>query len=203
MMRTKKIKNVISNSYRLYLENQLLNSNVWSYLRSVVRTDLTTDDDSFGFTVYRTPFIEPPEVKHEIFYNMLTGLYFNLLDGFELKDIDILRIRLGLILNSGKFIVNTPHVDFDYDHPVANNHVNILYYFNSTNAPTYLYEETSKNIKDTVKYGIENKFKVKEIMNCEVNTAYMFDGSYFHSSSKPTDEKYRLVLNLNGKIYEN
>ena len=45
--------NIIGKNYKNHLEHVLLNDDLWGYLKSVVRQDLTENDESFAFTIFR------------------------------------------------------------------------------------------------------------------------------------------------------
>lgn len=193
-------KNIIGNYYLDFLKDKLINDNVWSYLPSVVNKNLTKDDESFGFTVFLHRYIDPEFSPIEPYHTLLLPLILTLQEKHELKNFFILRVRFGLILNKDRKIINTPHVDFEYDDKLAKNHKNILFYFNTTDAPTYIYNETSEGISDSVQYGTENKqnFTINSEIPCVENTSVLFDGENFHSSTTPLDSQWRLVLNING-----
>jgi len=194
-------KNIIGNSYLKFLRNKLINDNIWSYLPSVVNENLTSDDESLGFTMFMDRFIDPEFDVWEPYYSLCYPLILNLFEKHEIENFNILRIRFGLILNKGKKIINTPHVDFEYNHPIAKNHKNILFYFNSTDASTLIYRETSKNISDSILFSESNtnKFNIEKEIPCIENTSVLFNGENFHSSITPNNVPWRLVLNINFK----
>ena len=184
-----------NNYFVLFYQLMFLNENMWGYLPSVVQPELTFDDQSFGCTIYFSGTIQPPETKLEPYNSTVLGLTLSLFDAFGIAEkFDVIRVRMGLFLPTKTFIVNTPHVDFDDSNLLTKNHITILYYFNTTDAPTYLYNETSENIENTVEYGVEHQkdFTIKQIFECEENTAVCLDGKYFHSSSTTVNSKYRL-----------
>ena len=198
-------KDIISTGYKKYLEEMFLNENIWAYLPSVVQPELTADDQSFGCTIYFSGIIQPPETKLEPYNSAILGLTISMFDAFGITEtIDVIRVRMGLFLpsRSKTFIVNTPHVDFDDSNLLTKNHITLLYYFNTTDAPTYLYNETSENIENTVEYGVKHQkdFTIKQIFECEENTAVCLDGKYYHSSSTTINSNYRLNMTFNGVL---
>ena len=197
--------NIIKDNYRNHLIKILLTDDIWGYLKSVVRQDLTENDESFAFTIYRHKLLNPEVLAKEPYLSLFCGLICNLCEAFELDDMStILRIRAGMFLRKSKNIIHTPHVDFNMNDFIAKNHFNIVYYFNTTDAPTYLYEETQRNFlnnedfnKDPHIFASKYKFSVMDKSECIENTAVKFDGNYYHSSSSPTDVQHRLSLNIN------
>jgi len=199
--------NIIGEGYRKHLLDRLLNDNLWAYLRSVVRNDLSEKDESFAFTIYNNLILKPREERVEPYDSLFLGLMCNLFDAFDLEDSRVVRIRAGLFLRKNKNYIHTPHVDYNFDDPIMGDHFNIVYYFNTTDAPSYLYEETQKDFieqeefrKDPHIFASKYKFTVRDKSQCIENTAVMFDGKYYHSSSSPTDTQYRISLNINGTL---
>ena len=83
----------------------------------------------------------------------------------------VIRARVLLYPNQGKFIEHDPHVDFDYSHNAA------LLYFNDNDGYTKMEDGT----------------KVESVANRNV----IFDGSTSHNSTNCTTEKARFVLAVN------
>lgn len=194
--------NIIAERYVDFLCNYCLNENIWCYLPSVVDKSFTHKDQSLGCTFYQINLPHQQQYTNIEMYNIFNPLILTLLDRFDIKnDVTVLRARLGLIYNQGEQVTNTPHVDFDYStSPYLLEHQNILYYFNTTNADTIIYNEKSHNIINTIDYIKQSPvLSVRENIECKRNTAVLFDGTYFHSSTTPTDSQWRLVLNLNIK----
>ena len=96
------------------------------------------------------------------------------LDDYLIKVLNvksIIRARVLLYPNQGKFIEHDPHVDFEYSHNAA------LLYFNDNDGHTEMEDGT----------------KVLSVANSQV----IFDGSTPHNSTNCTNEKARFVLAVN------
>ena len=96
------------------------------------------------------------------------------LDDYLIKVLDvksIIRARVLLYPNQGKFIEHDPHIDFEYSHNAA------LLYFNDNDGFTRMEDGT----------------KVESVANRNV----IFDGSTSHNSTNCTTEKARFVLAVN------
>ena len=96
------------------------------------------------------------------------------LDDYLIKVLNvksIIRARVLLYPNQGKFIEHDPHVDFEYSHNAA------LLYFNDNDGYTKMEDGT----------------KIESIANRNV----IFDGSTPHNSTNCTNEKARFVLAVN------
>ncbi len=99
----------------------------------------------------------------------------------------LLRIKTNLVFkrvdNSEKY--HTPHVDNEQ------NHYTLLYYVNDSDGPTYLFNN---------KYnGTKQNLNLIEKVNPEQGRAILLDGHYYHASSNPAINDYRLVINFNFK----
>ena len=93
------------------------------------------------------------------------------LDDYLIKVLNvksIIRARVLLYPNQGKFIEHDPHVDFEYSHNAA------LLYFNDNDGYTKMEDGT----------------KIESVANRNV----IFDGSTSHNSTNCTTEKARFVL---------
>lgn len=96
------------------------------------------------------------------------------LDDYLIKVLNvksIIRARVLLYPNQGKFIEHDPHVDFEYSHNAA------LLYFNDNDGYTKMEDGT----------------KIESVANRNV----IFDGSKPHNSTNCTNEKARFVLAVN------
>lgn len=96
------------------------------------------------------------------------------LDDYLIKVLNvksIIRARVLLYPNQGKFIEHDPHVDFEYSHNAA------LLYFNDNDGFTKMEDGT----------------KIESVANRNV----IFDGSTSHNSTNCTTEKARFVLAVN------
>jgi hypothetical protein len=92
----------------------------------------------------------------------------------------IFRIRIGHITYVGdNSVEHAPHID------LVEPHRTLLFYFNDSSGVTRFY---SKDKTD-------NKISLE--VTPKANTAYDFDGLIYHSSSTPTTNNHRFVLNIN------
>jgi len=113
----------------------------------------------------------------------------------ELGGVTFFRARLALQLNNGKNCPNLPHTDHDEDHYSA------LYYLHDSSGDTVFYNEYDDVNVGTVGERWE-RAKTQKYTECmrqtpKANTLFAFDGHQFHSSSNPTENKFRIILNLN------
>ena len=112
-----------------------------------------------------------------------------------LGGVTFFRARLALQLNNGKTCHNLPHTDHDQDHYSA------LYYLHDSSGDTVFFDEYDDVNNGTVGDRWE-RAKTQKYTECmrqtpKANTLFAFDGHQFHASSNPTDNKFRIILNLN------
>lgn len=115
------------------------------------------------------------------FYNVLPIVY-KALEQVNLEVDAILRSRvfLQLPVNTDDVTPNNPHVDLPIKHLV------VLYYLTDSDGDTLIYNETEKSEIYTIKQQVTPK----------KNRCVIFNGSLYHSSSRPTNNK-RCILNIN------
>ena len=109
--------------------------------------------------------------------------------------VQFFRARLALQLANGKDSHNGPHTDHESDHYAA------LFYINDSSGDTVFFHEY-----DDPTYGTVDerwtKARTQSYNECfrstpKANKLFAFDGHQFHSSSNPTTNPYRVILNLN------
>ena len=109
--------------------------------------------------------------------------------------VEFFRVRLALQLANGKDSYNGPHTDSEQDHYAA------LFYLHDSSGDTVFFHEY-----DDPSYGtVEQRWMkatTQEYNECMrvtpvANKLFAFDGHRFHSSSNPTTNPYRVILNLN------
>lgn len=98
---------------------------------------------------------------------------------------ELYRIRLALNTCVGSETVHNPHVDQNEPHKV------LLYYVNDSDGDTIMYNEVF-NINEEK----PENFTIRERISPKKNRAVIFDGHIYHSSSKPTKNASRLIINI-------
>jgi hypothetical protein len=99
------------------------------------------------------------------------------------SEIQIQRIRLGMSTTIGENMQRHPHVDFAFPHKT------FLYYVNDSDGDTVFYKSPPLN---------KPSLFVEEYRNTpKKNTAILFDGLQYHSSSFPVKNDVRLTVNIN------
>ena len=165
------IKDIINKSNFIELQ-KLVSSNTfnWFFLADSAFTDIK---DGINYSFFHTAFFEGK--INSPCYDFVNSLVLQMKDRFKLNNYKITRLRFGMTTSYGQKVINKPHVDFEKKHKV------ILLYLNNSDGDTYFYKNN----------------KITKTITPEENKAVLFDGSIFHSSSKPVINNRRIVLNIN------
>ena len=156
-------------------------------------------------SVYQTPsFVNQiyhnATETHWVSPRIETG-FVTMLDKCGLRIKNLIRIRIGMMIGnpqSSRFIVNAPHVDYEFPHYSA------LIYLTTCDAPTIFYDKffDSSDREQLLTGFKDSDIKIhKEIQSIE-NTAVIFNGLRYHSSSIPTNTKKRIVINIGFTLEE-
>ena len=178
------LDNYLDSSYVDGIESRCTGEQIpWSFLKNITfeKKSSLPPKRGFVYTIFRK--------------ENTTNLYFYLLPFFEqitkklkFNNVDLLRIRLGLnIPNNIEQKIDTPHVDFNFEH------FTMLYYVNDATGPTNLYKEFFS--LDNTQQDL-TKLKISQQIEPKKGRILIFDGLQYHSSSTP-DNDIRLVLNFN------
>lgn len=103
--------------------------------------------------------------------------------------INLIRIRLGMTTRTGYEGFHYPHVDMQYPHKT------LLYYLNDSDGDTLFYD---KKFGEDVSEGLN----VVHRNTPKANQAILFDGLKYHSSGFPTENFYRITMNINFQDFE-
>lgn len=120
---------------------------------------------------------------------------------------NLIRIKIGLHTAQQTYNTNDPHVD-----NIVFPHYVILYYVNDSDGDTIFYDQEydgyGERIDDTNtteyidKLMEMHKGEWKENLRVtpKANTAVIFTGEHFHSSTNPVNTNRRVTINLNYRI---
>ena len=186
------IHNAIPETLQDFLEGSL-NSIPWYYIDDVSFPNILPGDHykQAGFNL--TPFDNGAPTKDfdqfKWFFPLVRENYIKAY-GAAARPVMPWRLRIGMNI-PGPALYNNPHVDYteDFKQRVRTNIV-ALYYVNSDEGSTYIFEETSKSTCYTVKHEIK----------AEKGKLLFFDGNHYHASSPAKSSSNRVVFSLN--LYE-
>ena len=153
--------NTLEKEYFSELQNVVMGSRFpWEYQPFVAHTTDNNDHFYFVHRLYER-FAPLSQFMEHLDYYLVSILRVK----------SIIRARVLLYPNQGKFIEHDPHTDFDISHNAS------LLYFNTNNGYTKMEDGT----------------KIESVANRNV----IFDGSTPHCSTSCTSEKARFVLSVN------
>jgi len=154
----------------------------------VVNDENTVNTLQFGHGIYN---------KEDVDSEINSGLYADAraiadycCQEFDFKPV-YLRLKLNLLgqnvsIKEGKY--NTPHIDNKFW-----NSYSMIYYVNDSDGDTIIFNEVSD--EETKKRP--DKLTIKKTITPKKNRAVLFRGNYFHTSTNPTNNDKRIVLNVN------
>ena len=131
----------------------------------------TNDSPSFATTVFEDS--DEMRIKSN-FYELAMIPFIKLTNLYSVNYKKLIRIRIGLITNFGIKIEHAPHIDWGFPHKTM-----LFYLTTNVDCPT------SFHLDDVTKVDVVE------------NTGVLFDGMISHSSSSPTKETKRIVINYN------
>lgn len=162
---------------------------------------------SFKFDWHYLPGTVPPEVKqvvsesnsfdlyesgqfiHLLYDQQPLSPYWNLVEpiihSLNKEVVEIGRIKANLLTqnNSGKAIVNCPHVDRDRE-----GWHSMIYYVNDSDGDTVMFNKKGNQ-------GFDN-LQILDTATPKKNTAVLFESDWYHTSTNPVDNSRRIVLNF-------
>ena len=178
------LDDVIPLQHQEFLESYYLSGDHKWYFQKDITFDASQEKDKivnhYGFAnlIYD---VQSKAIIGPDFYNALPLLYQALSkSNMQLETVLRMRAFLQLPVATDETTVNNPHIDMPISHTV------LLYYLTDADGDTYIYNEPFKS--DT--YTIKQKVTPKR------GRCVLFNGSLYHSSSRPTNNK-RCVLNIN------
>jgi hypothetical protein len=196
----KELRNVVDDKNFERLQNDLFSWNIPWYLsgtytstqyENLINIDASKSPDfSFAHLVYLDG-----DVRSEL-YEPLSKIILNGLDKIGEQPNELIRIKVNMCTCQPNLHINPPHVDTNETHKAG------LIYMNTTNAPTFLYNETFNprfgfSADEYFNKILNSKVTIKQKVECEANKMITFDGKYYHASSVQSDTYRRIVVNFN------
>lgn len=191
------LQNSLNPTLFSHIKNICMNGLNWTYLDSSAYGDIEWKNEnkpsSFASTLYMDG------VRMNELSAFFESALMIILDKVELKLFDLKRIRVGMMLKSNEYHINDPHIDDEKDHMTA------LLYLNTCDAPTILYDKLYDknpvtNSQGYLKSHIKDNLNVYKKIPSVENSAVIFDGMRYHSSTIQTNTKRRMVVTYNFTI---
>ena len=182
----KRIENILSEADYNQLHDTLSSFQFdWHYLPSTVPPDvIDVVSKSNSFNLYETG-----QFVHMFYDQKPLSPYWKLVEpiinSLDKEIIEIGRIKANLLTqnNSGKAIVNCPHVDRDQE-----GWHSMIYYVNDSDGDTVMFNKKGNQ-------GFDN-LQILDTATPKKNTAVLFESDWYHTSTNPVDNSRRIVLNF-------
>ena len=189
------IDNIIPVDYQNHIEKIMLGSNFpWYYNPNLVSPDqpfLQRADNHQGFNHL---FLESstPSGHFESVYPLVLSITSN--PCFTVNN--LVRMRANLTLNNSQSTLehHLPHIDTWRPHWVA------IYYVNDSDGDTIIFNETNDTYNSgqtDIDKSLSGKFTINRRVTPKKGKVLIFEGKYYHTSSWPTMNKCRSVINMN------
>ena len=179
------ISNIVDQDYQKKMYDTVTDINFpWFYLEDT--TYEKSDKASIPTPGFTHLLFKNSGEKSE-FLDIFTPMFLKGIEASNLKLISTIRVRLGFLLKtrynlpSLPYLYNTPHIDCEGDHYTA------LYYLNTTDGDTYIFNETEQS----------EKYSISKKITPEAGKFICFNGRHYHSSSCPKMFPSRIVLTMN------
>lgn len=179
------IKSVIDKEYQERIYNLVTDINFsWHFMEDATterKSGTFSDTPAFANLIYHPTNSENP------YLDFFTPLLDNISQKSGLKVVNLLRMRLGFLLNtkysfpSTPYTPNTAHRDFDQDHYTA------VYYVNDSDGETVIYHETNP----------AEKYHPMHKSMPEQGKVLIFNGWHYHASTCPKMFTKRIALTIN------
>jgi hypothetical protein len=189
------IDNIIPVDYQNHIEKIMLGSNFpWYYNPNLVSPDqpfLQRADNHQGFNHL---FLE--EGKASSYFESVYPLVLSITSQPCISANNLVRMRANLTLNAAGSSLqhHLPHIDTWRPHWVA------IYYVNDSDGDTIIFNETNNTYnsgQSDIDKTLTGKFTIKQRVTPKKGKVLIFEGKYYHTSSWPTTNKCRSVINMN------
>jgi len=189
------IENIIPIDYQNHIEKIMLGSNFpWYYNPSLVSPDQEFSQRADNHQGFNHLFLEAGKISPH--FESLYPLVLSITSQPCIVSNNLVRMRANLTLNSAGSSLehHLPHIDSFFPHYVA------IYYVNDSDGDTIIFNETNDSYDsgdadiNKIKTG---PFTIKRRVTPKKGKVLIFEGKYYHTSSWPTVNKCRSVININ------
>lgn len=103
---------------------------------------------------------------------------------------DVMRVRCDMTVFTEKNVVHEPHVDI-----LSEPHYSAVFYVSEADGATIIFNEKLKYGKEIS----ESNLTIKKTIQPKPNRVVIFDGSYIHTGTSPSNYPRRIIINTNIK----
>lgn len=193
------VRDLIPKAYQNYILEQLTSLKFpWYYNPTMVSPGDPVANEAGNIAGFNH-FLFEEQKSVSPFFDTMYPLVLSIpqVNNFSFQKIE--RMRFNLTLKNKTDVMHLPHIDSPYPH------WNAIYYVNSCDGDTVIFNETNDTFKQfDYKTMLETeKFTVKHRVTPEQGKMVIFPGQYYHSSSFTSNSKHRIVLNINlGNLFD-
>lgn len=192
-MSLERIDNVLPQPFFDFIKEDIQNT-PWYHISVTHNAEMEgTIEKDYSFS--SQVFEDDQHISYDAY--LWVSVFYNLLDAFGFKYGDLvrlLRIRKGMLPNIGEEHVHGAHVDYDI------RHYTILLYMDTIErgGETILYKNIrNQKWREQSQQVDAEPLEVEQLSPSVENSAILFDGLRFHSSSSPLDKNTRTAINFN------
>ena len=187
----KVIDNITTPANAAHLKHLLLDE-PWYYLKSTAYNAA----DYKGNIPYETSWVSMIYNNQETMsplMHLTHSILVKVLHQENLTISKLVRIRAGFTTRTPEPFTHAPHVDWDDGHMTG------LYYLNDSDGDTIFYKDKRDPIleESSFDWSQNREFIVDQTVTPKADRFVLFNGDTFHSSTSPTENDYRLVINYN------
>ncbi len=186
--------NVLGQNALQSLQKEIVDSTAFPWYKTLTTYDNSTGSDLKHYSWFHTVSKEGTVVSQV--YSLLYPILLCAFDNINEPVHNFIRLRLALQTSIGEQFINDAHIDYGFEHKTA------LLYLNTCDGNTVVYNEKYDHNSqispvDYLNNNLENKLStLKEVEPIE-NRLAIFNGLHYHSSQRPINYPYRVILNIN------
>jgi hypothetical protein len=187
-------QNFLNSETHKQIYNQLSgNGFAWYNYKTVVGDSMTQSDTFFVPNVFRHCFVQDYKVQSQ-WIRLIEPIFFKLKDCMQIGNLEITNLHANwLFPNKSKpNQIDYPHIDKD---DFKDDCYTVLYYLNSCDGETILYDNLVESNKDIVL----NNLKILDTIRPEANKLVVWEAKRVHSAPAYITEP-RMVLNMNIRV---
>lgn len=190
------IENVIPKDYQNHLLNLMTSLEFpWVFNPFMVSGDACFQGQENNLSGFNHFFYEKGEAQSS-FFQLVYPLVLTLTSQTGVSFNRLIRMRANLTMpnKSSTLDHHMPHIDSFFPH------WNAIYYVNSNDGDTFIFNETNDTYdagQDDIIRIKENNFTVKKRIEAKQGKVVIFPGKYYHTSSFTRESKFRCVINMN------
>jgi hypothetical protein len=165
----------------------------WELERATMIPEFNVKDPNLvEFLQFRHIIKHADQKRDQHAYRFVLQIFERLSVKYGIMINDPFRVKYNLLPRIEKFKelqYNTPHVD------AADSHYGLIYYVCDSDGDTIIFDQTSKE-HPMERASLFKNFTIKEKISPKRGRLVLFDGDQYHTSSHPTENDLRCIINI-------